>query len=139
MKTGVWLDKKKAIIVTIHNGKTSVSTLLSNIEDFRIHGGSGTRLKGGPQDVVQDSKYLEREKHQLKRYFEAIILEIQKANAIVLFGPAETCSKLYKYMGKRYTDLSENIKDVVKSDSMTKPQIKSWVETFFKGNSIYSF
>ena len=131
-KVGVWLDKKNAIIVTLYNGKTSVNTLLSNIEDYHIHGGSGTRLKGGPQDVVQDSKYLEREKQQLKKYFNDIISEIKDANAIVLFGAAETCSKLNKHLINHYKDLSKKVKDVVKMDSINKNQVKAWVKAFFK-------
>jgi hypothetical protein len=53
---GIWLDKEKAHIVTIENKKETIETILSEVENFRIHGGSGTRLKGGPQDVVQDSR-----------------------------------------------------------------------------------
>ena len=136
MKVGVWLDKKQAIIVTLYNGETSLNTILSNIEDFHIHGGSGTRLKGGPQDVVQDSKYLEREKHQLKKYFDDIILQIKEANAIVLFGPAETCIKFNKQLINHHKDLSKKVKGVVKIDSMTKPQVKAWVKAFFKENRL---
>ncbi len=136
MKVGIWLDKKKAILVTLYNGQTSVNNILSNVEDFRIHGGSGTRLKGGPQDVVQDSKYLEREKHQIKRYFDTIISEIKEAHAIVLFGPAETYLKLFKYLKKNHQDLSNKVKDVVKMDSITQPQIKAFVKTFFKVENV---
>ena len=70
LQTGIWLDKHKANIVSLEKGVETFSTIFSNLEDYRIHGGSGTRLKGGPQDVVQDSKYLEREKLQLKTYFK---------------------------------------------------------------------
>ena len=58
---GIWLDKEKAYIVSIENGNEDTNTVISEVENYRIHGGSGTRFKGGPQDVVQDSKFLERE------------------------------------------------------------------------------
>ena len=132
MKTGVWLDKEKAHIVTLLDGNVSFDTIQSNVENFRIHGGSGTQLKGGPQDVVQDSKYLEREKHQLKRYFDDIIEEIKEARVIVLFGPAETGTKFYKKLSTNYKELSIKVKDVLKADSMTKRQVKAWVKDFFK-------
>ena len=133
-RTGVWLDKDKAIIVTLYDHQTSVNTILSKLEHFRPHGGSGTRFKGGPQDVVQDSKFLEREKHQLKNYFKNLAKELKSANAIVLFGPAETCLKFNKELKERYKDISAKVKDVVKADSMTKAQIKSWVKHFFKSS-----
>ena len=66
---GIWLDKDKAHVVTLEKGNEQMNTVMSNMEHFNIHGGSGTRLKGGPQDVVQDSKLLEREKQQHKAYF----------------------------------------------------------------------
>ncbi|MFD2724682.1 hypothetical protein [Hyunsoonleella rubra] len=132
MKTGVWLDKAKAHIVNLYDGKESFTTILSNVEDFKIHGGSGTKFKGGPQDVVQDSKYLEREKHQLKKYFDNIVSEIKKARVIVIFGPAEACYKLDKRLKNHYPDLSKKVKGVYKTDSMTKPQVKAWAKSFFK-------
>ena len=131
-KTGVCLDKDKAIIVKLYNGETSVITILSNIEHFRPRGGSGTRLKGGPQDVVQDSKYLEREKHQLKAYFKNLATEINESDAIVLFGPAEAGENFFKELTANYKDLSSKVKDVAKADSMTKNQVIAWVKAFFK-------
>ena len=130
--TGVWLDKEKAIIVTLHNGDISVNTLLSNVEHFHVSGGSGTRLKGGPQDVIQDSKYLEREKLQLKTYFKNLATEIKDVDALVLFGPAEIKDKFNKELNASYKDLSAKVKDVVTADSMTKRQVKAWVKAFYK-------
>ena len=130
--TGVWLDKEKAIIVTLLNGDISVNTLLSNIEYFHVSGGSGTRLKGGPQDVIQDSKYLEREKLLLKTYFKNIALEIKDANALVLFGPAEIKDKFNKALNTSYKGISAKVKDVVTADSMTTRQVKAWVKAFYK-------
>ena len=132
MKTGVWLDKEKAHIITMYNREVSFNTILSNVENFHTHGGSGARLKGGPQDVVQDSKYLEREKHQLKKYFNDIVLAIKDSIAIVLLGPAETSKKFYKEINEKHHSLKTKIKDVVKTDSMTKKQLKAWVKDYFK-------
>ena len=130
-RTGIWLDKLKAHIVTLHDGKVSFNTILSNVETFHIHGGSGSRLKGGPQDVIQDIKYLEREKHQLKKYFKNIISDVKHTDAIVLFGPAETGEKLYKELTEKHKDLRTKVKAVVKTDSMTKNQIKAWVKEYY--------
>lgn len=132
--TGIWLDKDKAFIITIENGQESMNTIPSNIEHYHIHGGSGTRFKGGPQDVVQDSKYLEREKHQLKKYFKNIASEINRTDAIVIFGPAETNQKFSKELNEHYIDLKAKIKGVRKTDKMTENQMVAWVRDFFKEN-----
>lgn len=129
---GIWLDKEKAHIVSIENGNETMITVESGVENYRIHGGSGTRLKGGPQDVVQDSKYLEREKHQLKAYFKELASEIKNADACVIFGPAETKDKFNKELMEKYKNLSLKVQGVNVVGRMTDNQIKAWVRDFFK-------
>ncbi|MFT5848183.1 MAG: stalled ribosome rescue protein Dom34 [Psychroserpens sp.] len=131
-KTGIWLDKDKALIVTIENEEETLQIVSSNIEHYNNHGGSGTRQKGGPQDVVQDSKYLEREKHQLKQYFTDITTKINDSDALVLFGPAGTNEKFRDELHNNYKLLSTKIKRTTKTDSMTENQVKAWVRDFFE-------
>ena len=133
-QTGIWLDKEKAYIVSIDNENETFETVLSNIEHFNAHGGSGTKLKGGPQDVVQDSKYLEREKQQLKQYFKTIASHINDTNALDIFGPADTNEKFGKVLHKNYKSLSTKIKGIEKADSMSVNQVKALVRDFFKSN-----
>jgi stalled ribosome rescue protein Dom34 len=132
--TGVWIDKDKAHVVTIDNGKESFSTLRSEIEHFSAKGGSGQRFKSGPQDVIKDSKFLEREKHQLKQYFKTITENINDTDALVIFGPANTNQKFKKELSENYNALDSKVKDVVKTDSMTNNQIMAWVRDYFKSN-----
>ena len=124
-KTGIWLDKDKALIVTLENGKETLNTVISNVEHYRPHGGSGTRFKGGPQDVVQDSKYLDREKQQLKQYYKSLASKIKDTDALVIFGPADTNEKFSKELHKNHKPLSTKIKGVKKADSMTENQVKA--------------
>jgi len=133
-KTGIWLDKDKALIVALENGKETLNTIMSNVEHYRPHGGSGTRFKGGPQDVVQDSKYLDREKQQLKQYYKSLASEIKDTDALVIFGPADTNKKFSKELHKNHKSLSTKIKSVKKADSMTENQVKAWVRDFFKSH-----
>lgn len=132
--TGIWLDKDKALIVTVNDEKETLHTIASNLEHYRVHGGSGTRFKGGPQDVVQDSKYLEREKHQLKKYFKTLATEVKDSDALVIFGPADTNEKFSEELHKNHKSLSTKIKGVKKADSMTENQVKAWVRDFFKSH-----
>ncbi len=133
-QTGIWLDKERAIIVAIDNKNETLHNIQSNLDHYNIGGGSGTRQKGGPQDVVQDSKYLEREKQQLKQYFKDIITKISDSDALVIFGPAETNEKFSEELHKNHTLLSTKIKGVKKADSMTDNQVKAWVRDFFSSN-----
>lgn len=129
---GIWLDKEKAHIVWLEEEMEKMETIVSNIEVFRPKGGSGTRsTKWGPQDVVQDSKYLEREKHQFRVYFKKLSDAIKKANSIALFGPAEAPEKFKKELDKNYPILANKIKGVERADSMTENQIKKLVRSYF--------
>ena len=128
---GIWLDKKEARIISLENENERMDTIVSEVEDFHIQGGSGTKFKGGPQDVVQDSKYLEREKHQLKAYFKEIASKMKDAKAIVIFGPAQTKEKLRKELQENYKDLNTKVKAVKNADSMTDNQVKALVRDFF--------
>ena len=129
---GIWMDKQKAFIITIEDQKEITNKIESNVEDFRIHGGSGTRIKGGPQDVVQDRKYLEREKHQFRTYFETLVTFLQDADKIVVFGPAEAGEKFKKELDQNYKDIAAKVEGVFKADSMTENQTKALVRDHFK-------
>ncbi|MCK5442202.1 MAG: hypothetical protein KAJ23_09950 [Maribacter sp.] len=129
---GIWLDKEKAHVVTLVEGLEKFETLSSNIEVYRPKGGAGTKTaKWGPQDVVQDSKYLERKKHQHRIYFKNLENAIKKADAIALFGPAEALKKFKKFLDENHPILAAKIKTVTKVDSMTHNQIKKLVKDFF--------
>ena len=128
---GIWLDKEKASLVTRDDSGEKFQTIHSEVENYHVHGGSGTRLKGGPQDVVQDSKYLEREKHQLKSYFRELANAVKEADAIAIFGPAETQQKFKKELQENFRAIDQKVKTVQVVDSMTDNQIKALVRDFF--------
>lgn len=131
---GIWIDKKEAKIVTLENGNEQIKTILSGIEDFNPRGGSGTKIKGGPQDVVQDSKYLEREKHQFSEFFKSLVPSLEDANTVVIFGPAQSGQKLFKELQKNHLQLCSKITSVEKADNMTDNQLKAWVRDFYFPN-----
>ena len=133
-QTGIWLDKDKAFIVSLENEGETFKTITSNVDHYHVHGGSGTRQKGGTQNVVHDRKYLERENQQLKQYFKNIITAISNSDALVIFGPAGTNEKLSEEIHENHKLLSAKIKSTRKTDSMTDNQVKAWVRDFFISN-----
>ncbi|MCB0472221.1 MAG: hypothetical protein KDC69_05680 [Flavobacteriaceae bacterium] len=128
---GIWIDSEKAWIVSLDNGKENLTTVKSNVENYHVRGGSRSKTSWGPQQVVHDSKYSEREKHQLKSYFKDIAKKINRADAVAIFGPADTNHKLEKEINEHYKELAKKIKKVEKSDSMTNNQFKALVRDFY--------
>ena len=128
---GVWMDKEKALIVEVDDQHSNVAILESEVEDFNPSGGSRSKTKWGPQDVVQDSKYTEREKHQMKRYFENLVNALADVEQLVVFGPADTGKKFDAYLKDHKKALAEKVQDVKKADSMTENQVKALVRDYF--------
>lgn len=130
--TGIWIDKRIAKFLTFENNTENFQSIASSIEEFKPKGGSGTRLKGGPQDVVQDRKYTEREKHQQKSFFNSIIEFIEDSDEIVIFGPAEMREKLYAEIYESKPKIAKKVHEVIAADSMTDNQVKTLVRNYFK-------
>ncbi|WP_276391565.1 hypothetical protein [Eudoraea chungangensis] len=131
IKLGIWIDKEKAHIVSVEGEVVKMKTVFSNLDFFNPRGGSRSKTRWGPQDVVQDSKYLEKEKQQLKQYFGELAAQSKKADCIVVFGPAETGRALQKEWEGKYNDLARKIKAVKTADSMTDNQVMAWVRDFY--------
>jgi hypothetical protein len=128
---GIWIDSRIAKITSIRDGKEEMNLVQSNIEEFNPTGGSGSKVKGGPQDVVQDNRYLERKKNQSKVFYKDVISQVKNADSIVIFGPAQTGEELYKAFSEVTPDTFEKVRGVKKTNSMTDNQIKAWVKDYF--------
>lgn len=131
-QVGIWIDKREAKIISIDEGNESFTSIQSEIEEFNPKGGSGTKLKGGPQDVIDENKYIEREKHQQKRFFKNVAAKLEDSDQIVIFGPAEMGKKLYSEFSASNPKVYEKVKDVQSADSMTDNQVKALVKDFYK-------
>lgn len=131
-KVGIWIDKREAKVVSMKNGNINLDTIMSDVEDYHQGGGSGMKLKSGPQEVVLDKKFLEREKHLLAEYFAQVITAIEDAEDIVIFGPAQTGEKLHQEMVEKHPQFHDKTIPVKKADSMTENQIMAWVKNYYE-------
>ncbi len=132
MKVGIWIDKRVAKIVAIEKGDEQLIIVESDVEEFHPKGGSGSKIKGGPQDVVQDSKYTKREKHQLRSYFDKIIELLPEITSLVVFGPSQAGQKFADHLSQSHNKLHDKLSGVAVADSMTDNQVKAWVRDYFK-------
>lgn len=128
---GIWLDKQEAKVIVLNKGKEKTFEVPSELDFFNPKGGARSKTKWGPQDVVQDSKYLEREKHQLKRYFDTLAKKVSDADELAIFGPAETPDKFTDALKTRHSALASKIKLTETVDSMTDNQFKALVKRTF--------
>ncbi len=129
--TGIWMDKQQAYVIGLDTDPPGMEVLESELEFFNPKGGSRSKTRWGPQQVVHDSKYTEREKHQLKRYFEKLASHLRDAGDLVLYGPADTKQQFKRFLDDHHPKLSAHVRDVLPADSMTDNQMKALVREYF--------
>ena len=121
---GVWIDHKKAIIVSIAAGEVTTRTLTSDIGAHPHY--SGSQEGGG------EKKYEQRHNQDLDRYYDDVIGQIGKPDALLLFGPGEAKLQLKERLG-RSNVLSESTVAVETADKLTDPQIVAKVNEHRSG------
>lgn len=126
------MDKKEAFVVFLKDGTADIHTVASDVEFFNPRGGSRSKTRWGPQQVVHDSRYTERENQQLRAYFDRLAGELTEAGDIVLFGPAGTNAEFKKRLDQAHPDIAARVQDVLTADSMTPNQIKALVRAYYE-------
>lgn len=132
-KAGIWIDRKKAVIIRLDIEDTQVETHISKIEntdsDFS---GSKDFERSGAQEIVKDRRVLEIKKHSIKNYFKQVSSNLEDMDSIVIYGPADIPLIFNKELESNYPNLHKKVVDVLKADSMTDNQIKAMVSNYYK-------
>jgi hypothetical protein len=129
---GLWIDRHKAVIVSITDDGETIERVDSNVErKVRLSGGSRTgKTPYGPQQVAVDGKQEARIKHQLRQYYQEIIRKIQDADQILILGPGEAKTEIKKELEKS-KELALKKVTVEPADKMTERQIAARIRRFF--------
>jgi len=132
-KGGVWLDKRAAYIVAVDDdNKDTVEIVVSKVEQRQeILKAYRDKVKQGFSEKIKDRKLLEYNKHELKRYFKEILEHLVVFDEIVIYGPSQTAPKLFAEMKQLNPQLSSNVKEVLKANSMTKNQIRALIRDYY--------
>jgi stalled ribosome rescue protein Dom34 len=119
-RVGIWIDHKKAVIVSTSSGEVTVKTLESEV-------GSHPRYSG-PQDGGGEKKYEERHDQHLDRYYDEVISQLGQPEAVLIFGPGEAKLQLKERLSKA---LSERLVGIETTDKLTDPQIVAKVKEHY--------
>jgi stalled ribosome rescue protein Dom34 len=121
-EVGVWIDHKKAVIVSIADGHVTTRTLTSDVEPHPHYAGS--------QEGGGEKKYEERHNLHLDQYYDEVISKIGQPDALLLFGPGEAKLQLKGRLGRSRAS-SEHIVAVESTDKLTDPQIVAKVKEHY--------
>jgi hypothetical protein len=129
-KVGLWIDHKKATIVTVTDRGEEIGLVISRAEKQPRRSGDSP-LKGPyePYQVpAQDSQQRVLTAH-LNIYYDAVIASIREAESILIFGPGEAKGQLKERLEKY--GLGERIVGVETADRMTDRQVAAKVRQHF--------
>jgi hypothetical protein len=132
-QVGIWIDTKKAIIVTLDGQKEEkITEIDSEVENSVYHnkeGHKGTFSRNHHSD--SETKFDNRKKEEMDYYLEAVISYIKGSDYLYIFGPAETKIKLEQKLREEKSLGKINLKAVETTDSMTLNEIVAKVKDFY--------
>ena len=132
-KIGIWIDKSKAVIVSLNNGNEEVKEIASNINDKFEDGFDGdTGSFKGNQHISNEKKIESKNDSNYKKYLKNVASSLKGADEVYIFGPAKTKNSLRKVLIEDIKNLKFQLKSVETTDSMTLNQIIARVKMFFK-------
>jgi stalled ribosome rescue protein Dom34 len=132
-QVGIWIDSKKAIIVTLDGQKEEkITEIDSEVENSVYHNKEGNKgTFSGSHHGKSETKFDNRKKEELNYYLKSVMNYIKKSDYLYIFGPGETKTKLEQKIHYDKSLGKINLKAVETSDNMTLNEIVAKVRDFY--------
>lgn len=128
---GLWIDHKKAVILTIDDKGELMQVVESGVErHIRYRGASRSRTPYSSQYQQGDDQLDKQFDGYINKYYEKVLTLLRGADGVLIFGPGEAKSELKKRLMHQKVQLS--IADVEPADRMTDRQIAAKVRRYFQ-------
>ena len=124
-RAGLWIDHRKAVIVTVSDEGEKTRVIESNVERH-------VRYSGGAQREPEDTRE-RRFGGELGKFYDEVIACIHDMDAILIFGPGEAKGELKTRLEHR--DRGDRIVAIETVDKMTDRQIAARVRKHFSGGA----
>jgi stalled ribosome rescue protein Dom34 len=135
-KVGLWIDHKKAVIVSIESDGEHIEVIKSNIErHVRLSGGSRAVTPYSRQDVVSNGRRDRKFMHHVELYYHKVIQAIRDAETLFIFGPGPAKREFKKEIEKS-KELASHIAGLESVDKMTQPQVAAKVREYYADQNI---
>ena len=129
MKIGIWIDHKKAVIVTASADGVTAQTLESDLGPHGRYSDSSS-ASDGSQGGGGEKHYEERYDEHLGRYYDEVIRQLGQPEALLIFGPGEAKLQLKERLSGSKA-LSQRIVGIETTDKLTDPQIVAKVKEYY--------
>jgi hypothetical protein len=122
-RVGLWLDRNKAVIVSIANNIEAKSIITSDMEHYVLY---STVVPGdGSPENIRDRRFW----NHLGEYYDKIVAHIRDATEIQIFGPEVAKYELQKHLENE--GLAEHIVSMEEVGKLTDLQIATRVQKRF--------
>lgn len=122
-KVGLWINRNKAVIVTIANKIEGRSIITSDMEHYVLY--SNVIPGDGSPEEIRDRRFW----NHLGEYYDKIIAQIRDAEEIQIFGPEVAKYELETRL--QVEGLSEHVVSIENAEKMTDLEIASRVQKRF--------
>lgn len=132
-RAGIWIDHKKAVIVSASAGGVTAKTVESEIGPHgRYSGRAGSPASDGAAHGGGGEKNYEgRYDQHLDRYYDEVIKQVGEPDALLIFGPGEAKLQLRERLSRSKV-LSDRVVGTETTDTMTDPQIVAKVKQHYE-------
>jgi hypothetical protein len=129
-KAGVWIDHRRAMVVSLTADGEHIATIDSNVEKHPERGGDSP-LKGKyeARQVPRDDSRQRALTGELNHFYDSVIAAVRGFQQVLLFGPGEAKGELHKRLDKM--KLGALVTAVETEDKMTEPQVVAKVRNHF--------
>jgi len=131
-KVGIWIDHKKAVIVSASPDHVTEKTLESNVGPHARYS-SRSGYPDGPRGGRGEKKYEGRYDDHLDRYYDEVISQLVEPEApvaLLIFGPGEAKLQLRERLSDSKA-LPDCVVAIETADELTDPQIIAKVKEHY--------
>jgi len=130
-QVGLWIDHRKAVIVTVENEIVATREIESNMEKHaRFSSGTHSGTSNNPQGPTSEDSRDRQFGGHLDKYYEKIKSVIRDADSIWIIGPGEAKTELESFLKSHA--LGGIVAGVESADKLTNNQIAGKVREYFK-------
>lgn len=126
-KVGLWINRNKAVIVSIANKIEGRSIITSDMEHYILY--TAVVPGDGSPEEIRDRRFW----NHLGEYYDKVIAHIRDAEEIQIFGPDVAKDELQKRLQDE--GLSEHIVSMENAENMTDLEIATKVQKRFPMSS----
>ncbi len=121
---GIWLNNRKALIVSLAKGKEEEN------QTCESHATRHIRFSGEPKGISPDNAAETDDREDLKTHFKEVLEIVKDAKSILVFGPGKAKDNLKKALLETQ-ELGKRIVAMEPAEKMTAKQIIAKVKDFY--------